>query len=819
MEKCKTVMCRGLLPTRQLENKSLNDSRHDNRNSQEALTGKLYSNEEDDSVWLFDTLHIIGANDDYRKSIQRESIKQEILSTFGNPLTCYNMGSTFEGAVTPDEPNDIDRMRCDEMFPVVEHTASAKHNLYSLLIVRELFTPAGYVKLQLVMGNKPCTSTDWPLLCVDGKTNNLKIDRFGRIVLYDFLMNPYTHQLFSRPKNKPAIKFEKYYDLNVDTVISYRCKTWPTMADEWLSRQRCHGWPTKYTIQELKSLGFFVVRKGHPFSSELDLEWRVSFSLQERKLMFNLTDVQHKCYIVLKMLNRDVINLDCITTYHWKTCLFYVIENSKSNVWEKKNLFHCITLCIKQMLKWVKYGVCPNYFIPRENLFDGRLNGSLRLTSENILEELLNVGFECLLLVKRNNICDYVRSRGSSEWYEWLQANSKKLYNEAIYIVHTRTIVSTLSAFNHDILEHFYYQANEDVHVFVDCLWFMLDRIQYACTGTFTEHTQQETNNSLSLLKPYIFTCLASNVSAMAIRHPNPQVRDFLLLGSCLFFMKGDLPGRLKLISVLYAARLYADCEWWLDKLNEECKQDNPSICNCRYIKSDSSMAQENIINTSSLRVLTCVSFLPTELSIAPDALTYEIFRYFGISLNEKERAYKRCLWHYRAVVDCNIYFFLLKYVIKKKLGRFKESEDARYRIYTLLLGKNVRHRDVANNLLAWTFCSNYETPLALMHLAKSWEITNSWDLCFMILTDEMKQKQYQFNSAKLHTLVILYSTWYARNPSLVHFCFQCLFISEEKLLICSRCKISTYCSKQCQIANWKIHKTVCKIVRSYRTV
>ncbi|CAC5423765.1 unnamed protein product [Mytilus coruscus] len=166
---------------------------------------------------------------------------------------------------------------------------------------------------------------------------------------------------------------------------------------------------------------------------EIDLEWRISLSLQERKLMFNLTDVQYKCYVVLKMLNQNNLNLDCLTSFHWKTCLFYVIENSKSSVWEKKQLCHCIKMCVKQMLKWVKLGVCPNYFIPEDNLFDGRLHNSWRLQSEKKLEELIDEGFDCFLRVQTSNICDFVKLRGSLEKSLQLQAKSKQVIKEVLY--------------------------------------------------------------------------------------------------------------------------------------------------------------------------------------------------------------------------------------------------------------------------------------------------------------------------------------------------------------------------------------------------
>ncbi|CAG2243543.1 unnamed protein product [Mytilus edulis] len=331
-------------------------------------------------------------------------------------------------------------------------------------------------------------------------------------------------------------------------------------------------------IEELRLLGFFVVRKGHPFSSEVDLEWRISFSLQERKLICNLTDIQHKCYIVLKMINRDIINLDCITSYHWKTCLFYVIEENNMDIWTKKRLFHCVNVCIKQMLLWVENEFCPNYFIPEENLFDGRINSDLKSMSKSRLIKLLKDRFESLRFINTSKIYDYVKSRGSVEKFQRLQSKSKIEYQKAVYLEYEKMNSVTLCYFNSKI-ETFYKQAKGNTCQFIKYVWKELHNIQHI--NTITEHTPEETKHSLSLLIPHIHVCLASNIASMAIQHPNPKVLDFLLLGTISYFMNGGLIGQLKLISVLYAIDLYKDCEWFLNNLDDEYVKYNPSFCGC----------------------------------------------------------------------------------------------------------------------------------------------------------------------------------------------------------------------------------------------
>lgn len=48
--------------------------------------------------------------------------------------------------------------------------------------------------------------------------------------------------------------------------------------------------------------------------------------------------------------------------------------------------------------------------------------------------------------------------------------------------------------------------------------------------------------------------------------------------------------------------------------------------------------------------------------------------------------------------------------------------------------------------------------------------------------------------------------------------CANCIAPSPD-LVTCSACKLAKYCSKACQKSNWKKHKTVCKILQSFRLI
>lgn len=91
--------------------------------------------------------------------------------------------------------------------------------------------------------------------------------------------------------------------------------------------------------------------------------------------------------------------------------------------------------------------------------------------------------------------------------------------------------------------------------------------------------------------------------------------------------------------------------------------------------------------------------------------------------------------------------------------------------------GSNVVHRDVAYNLMAWCYCSVGAIPDGLDMLRMSWKINHPPKSLFVYFIKELIQKHYQFNSAKLHALVILYNVWFTRKQLRFQFCFQCLVL------------------------------------------
>ncbi|XP_062608357.1 uncharacterized protein LOC134270184 [Saccostrea cucullata] len=75
-------------------------------------------------------------------------------------------------------------------------------------------------------------------------------------------------------------------DLSVymDFAFSFHSHHWPTISLPWIQRCRTQGWPSEDVVSDILNGGFHVVPIGS--TPENELEWRISFSQAELKLVF-----------------------------------------------------------------------------------------------------------------------------------------------------------------------------------------------------------------------------------------------------------------------------------------------------------------------------------------------------------------------------------------------------------------------------------------------------------------------------------------------------------------------------------------------------
>lgn len=101
-------------------------------------------------------------------------------------------------------------------------------------------------------------------------------------------------------------------------------------------------------------------------SDESELEWRLSFSQADQKIVYTMNHSQFMCYGVLKIFLKEVIcfeNQDSlIYSYYLKNILFWEIQNNPdSSFWCPQNLLSCFGVCLKRLCWCVLDSNCPNF--------------------------------------------------------------------------------------------------------------------------------------------------------------------------------------------------------------------------------------------------------------------------------------------------------------------------------------------------------------------------------------------------------------------------------------------------------------------------
>ncbi|XP_061166199.1 uncharacterized protein LOC133175089 [Saccostrea echinata] len=164
-----------------------------------------------------------------------------------------------------------------------------------------------------------------------------------------------------------------------DYTYCFVCDFWPPSASSWIDR--CHSWPQPHVVNDIVKDGCHFVAIGHKLGSHEDHEWRISFSEAEKKLVCIMNHCQFLTYALLKLFLTEIINngLDdddkLLCSYHMKTAVFWVIQQNTIPHWCPQNLLGGFWVCFKLILRWVYEGVCPNFFIPDNNMFLSKIHG------------------------------------------------------------------------------------------------------------------------------------------------------------------------------------------------------------------------------------------------------------------------------------------------------------------------------------------------------------------------------------------------------------------------------------------------------------
>eukprot|EP00105_Crassostrea_gigas_P004918 XP_011418289.1 PREDICTED: uncharacterized protein LOC105321624 [Crassostrea gigas] len=201
-----------------------------------------------------------------------------------------------------------------------------------------------------------------------------------------------------------------------DTAYCLVCDFWPPSASSWIDR--CCSWPDSEVVEDIISNGCHFVAIGHPLGQNMNKEWRISFSLAEQKCVYAMNHSQFLTYGLLKIFLKEVINQqteetnELLCSYHMKTTVFWAIQQNTLHHWCPQNFVAGFWVCFKLLLKWVYEGICPNFFIPKNNMFLSKVNGSAQNRLFLQLYELYKKGPTCLL--QSHSIKTYIIDMHSS---------------------------------------------------------------------------------------------------------------------------------------------------------------------------------------------------------------------------------------------------------------------------------------------------------------------------------------------------------------------------------------------------------------------
>jgi len=223
-----------------------------------------------------------------------------------------------------------------------------------------------------------------------------------------------------------------------------------SILNKWQRRERHYEWPSRSLQREISTMIGYVVPVGHKFSQYKDIEWRISYTTAERKLVESMNDVQVKVYVVLKFVQKYRLKPICknFTSYMVKNLVFWVLELTPVENFTPATLIDKIMSAFHHLKQCIENNFLPCYMIPERNLFDGRIGQMECVVLLGEIENIINEGYEFLLKNHRLSLFMQLTysypdiARGYAQWLG--EVEDLLLECNQLLLVHTEHIVPSL---------------------------------------------------------------------------------------------------------------------------------------------------------------------------------------------------------------------------------------------------------------------------------------------------------------------------------------------------------------------------------------
>ncbi|XP_060576581.1 uncharacterized protein LOC132733873 [Ruditapes philippinarum] len=600
----------------------------------------------------------------------------------GNCLT-YFFGSQSEGTTTKGMQSDLDQLYCNKALPMIQDWSDWIPGLYNLLMIQDNSVSPGYCLLQVLRPDAP--------LPFDGESDQFLFkDRTGKLFLKNYIVHV-TLLNIKREIHGPAGVLQRhpgYFDN--DFVLALHCTTWPQQARQWLDQQGEGQWPSAEMKQYCSRTGCFVVGVGCSGSEHEQLEWRISTSLAERCLMFNLNITQIRCYVLMKIILKTFINplfKDVISSFMCKTVLFHCISNTHSNIWRENNLLSCLSLCLYLLYNNIINENCPHFIIPGNNLMRGKISPAVKPYILEILSNIINSEGVALLGIK----CDDLGSRLHLKFNNLCTIKTSDIISGTLLFNLAKHIYMTLKEINYHLKDS---SPNEAVEI-------LKNYVSKTINGQYEGLDKTASN----LIAPIYCTTLGSVLASLNIYHYNTVSADALKLIS-LGLNTDVASSKLKLASILYCVQEIQKADSVLSEIERRYDlQIVEPVCSCHDFEKKTPRQGFfklcDIHNEEILQYTTasCVIFLQCEIHCVPNELRYEMFR--STQEDRMFRTEEDNKWMDCAVVDSLPYLYFLQYKVYSHLGRHDQKQAALFKlIRTIKEEPNLGHRETALNIL-----------------------------------------------------------------------------------------------------------------------
>ncbi|XP_045216589.2 uncharacterized protein LOC123566494 [Mercenaria mercenaria] len=652
------------------------------------------------SMRLSDVLGDIGVNEKMLLKMRRTAVLDETNRTIifrgrKHQMTSYNFGSWSEGTTTLGLRSDTDHLFTKDDINVIQDWSEWTLGKRNYLMIQNETIPPGYSLLQKLRNDVPLPDTH-------EYDNHFAKDTSGRILFKNTIVDKFLQVATGRHQRQgPSIALTQQPGvLDEDLVSALPCTSWPQSAKACLSHLDVNNWPTANMYRYIKTTKCFVVGVGNKVSENADFEWRLSTSLAERSLMFNLNITQIRCYILMKMIIKTYINPDnesYISSFMCKTVLFHCIASKPSYIWKECNILNCLTYCILTLNRCISCRNCPHFFDCENNLMAGKFSNTVKQVLLQTTAKLIPCDGMSLFGIQFDNVGERLQIKlnimngvhhnipSPDEYTRFTSAtllgnttgSILDIHNGVIQEIKDKSLVKKLRILLQIVQHLTRYYRDGDILVKVSSR--LLAPIYCSSIGSLIASHNIQINNTVS-----------------------PQALVWLETG-----LDSDVASsRLKLASILYCTGQMKSAAFILNDVYQRYNTEvTEPQCGCYLFPATSNKIRFGQISSQydeeAVKYIAayCVTFCREEINCVPHELQYEMFRSTQEDIQHRDILDDG--WMDCAVVDSLPYLYFLQYKTLGNLNRPEEQQQALTKlIWATKTENNLGHRETALNLL-----------------------------------------------------------------------------------------------------------------------